>query len=655
MSSNRNALYVLRLVLGGQRNLASQSAPAVRSIHHHARGRSLSTASLASRDSEVDNTSPSTGSKPAHGDAIDFIVSNRAQVSKSEEGESTLPSFLESESSEYQTVSLTLPASSYHPEPIEWPTLFPHPHDARSHPRYGSTHGQKMCNPLYRLVAQERYTDALSVLNELTSHKVHIQNRHVYLEPMIASLKAGNGAAALKWFAIYPNRPATLNNPDLKRIWEPVINLFITDRKGIASDLEFLDAFLVTAGRKGLLPTLLPPILVHLAFSVPAYRSQPLLDKCISAYVQHTTSDESESVRAQVQREAVRPQTERWWASYLRKLIIAGWKEDAKRVYESRPMEVEWDSFTEKMVRETLFEYQEAEDGPKADTGSTSITDTPALAKQLRSALHELPTPSHLASLIRAISHPLIAHDHPTLLSRFERRFTRPLDTHPGRTSPTTQRKLWLHAEILNLQREGQHDKAIKLFRDSFIWIGLPDHPLNAADSTGSVLIDESEKIYPTIQLTTTILPSLIYTLPNPLKESIAPFFDSYLSSVSSFPPSLRPVPATFSVLLRELTHHRGSLAGLRALRSIANNGLSPGESGYAGVLLALAGKRHTGYMWSLLNQAEREPGGVGQRTYRGLMAVLIKTGMGKDAEKIYWRAREVLARDDVFDGLDVD
>ncbi|OCF44494.1 hypothetical protein I317_01563 [Kwoniella heveanensis CBS 569] len=586
------------------------------------------------------------------------MTSARTQVGSAEGGES-LPSFLESESSEYQTVSLTLPSISYHPEPIEWPTLFPHskPHDAHAHSRYGAAHKQKVCNPLYRLVAQERYTDALSVLNELTSHKVHIQNRHVYLEPMVASLKMGNKAAALRWFAIYPNRPATPSHPDLKRIWEPVINLLITDRKGITTDLEFLDAFLTMAGRKGLLPTLLPPMLVHLAFSVPAYRSQPLLEKCISTYIQHTTSEDSETPRAQVQREIVRPQMERWWASYLRKLIIAGWKDDAKRVYEGRPMGVEWDRFTEKMARETLFE-EHTQDKTKTNTDdfNISITDTSALAKQIRNALHDLPIPNQLASIIRAASHPLIAQEHPTLLQRFERRFTQPLGSHQGRTTSTIQRKLWLHADIINLQREGHHEEAIQLFRDNFIWIGLPDHPLNSdPKQSASFAVDERYKSYPTIQVITTLLPSLIYTLPTPLKSSIPSFFDLYIASVSSFPPSLRPAPATFSVLLRELTHHRGSLAGLRALRSISNSGLAPGEMGYAGVLLALAGKRHTGYMWSLLNQAEREPGGVGQRTYRGLMAVLIKTGMGKDAEKVYWRAREMLGREDVFDGLDVD
>ncbi|WVF67335.1 hypothetical protein IAT40_002086 [Kwoniella sp. CBS 6097] len=651
MSSNRNALYVLRLVLGGQRNSASQSHSTLGANFHPTQIRLLSTASLT-RESDIEASASAASTSPTHTSAVDSIPSVGARAASSDGGES-LPSFLESESSEYQTVSLTLPSISYHPEPIEWPTIFPHPHDAHHHTRYGTSHRQKVCNPLYRLVTQERYTDALSVLSELTSHKVHIQNRHVYLEPMVASLKAGNKAAALKWFAIYPNRPATPSHPELKRIWDPVINLFITDRKGITTDLEFLDAFLTMAGRKGLLPTLLPPMLVHLAFSVPAYRSQPLLEKCISTYIQHTTSEESESPRAQVQRDIVVPQMERWWASYLRKLIIAGWKEDARKVYESRPMGVKWDGFTEKMVKETLFE-QQVEEEVKSDVPGISITDTLALAKQLRDALHDLPTPNHLASLIRAISHPLITQDRPTLLTRFQRRFARPIGTHQGRSAPTTQAKLWLHAEIINLQREGHHEDAIKLFRHNFIWIGLPDHPLNL-DSSTQAPVDERSKIYPTIQVITTLLPSLISTLPEPLNSSIASFSDSYISSVSSFPPSLRPVPATFSVLLRELTHHRGSLAGLRALRSIANSGLAPGESGYAGVLLALAGKRHTGYMWSLLNQAEREQGGVGQRTYRGLMAVLIKTGMGKDAEKMYWRAREMLGREDVFDGLDVD
>ncbi|WVR09640.1 hypothetical protein IAU60_006713 [Kwoniella sp. DSM 27419] len=618
MSGSRNALYVLRLIWQGTST---------------GQRRSLSTAALA-RETGVNEQTASSSSVRL----FDF-----EDADTTDSGPST-PSFLEPESSEYKAVSLTLPPASYHPEPIQWPTLFPH------QPAAHAGHRQKMCNPLYRLVLQEHYDDALRVLDELQSHGQAVQHRHAYLEPMLQALKGGKKAEALRWFSVYPNRPATANHPELKSIWGPTIHLLVTDRKGILADDEFLSEFLTLAGKKGLLPTLLPPILPHLAFSVPAHRSRSLLERCISSYVQSTTSNESESSRALYQMEIVQSQVGHWWASYLRKLVMAGWEKDARALFADPPAGVSWDEFTSRMVSQMGVAVDR---DVEASADRMRVTNKSELANLLRSTLRDPPSPTQLAAIVRALTHPLIMGEHPTLLGRYQQRFLR-LAATAKREESRTRARLWVHAQIINAQREGKHDEAVRLFQDNLIWIGLPDHPLFQAASQTSSFTGRAVLVYPSIHIVTTLLPSLLLTTPSPLKKSIPAFVETYVADVPSYPPSLHPTSATFSVILREVAHHSGSLAALRTLRSMTTAGLEPGEAGYTAVLLALAGKRQTTHLWSLLNQAERDAV-LSKRTYRGLVAVLVKTGLGKDAEKMFWRAREKLDREDVFDDLDLD
>ncbi|WWC72237.1 uncharacterized protein I206_106199 [Kwoniella pini CBS 10737] len=625
-SSSRNALHVLRLVLRTQTISKSRLAS------------SSATAALI-RDSDISSSSSTLNNK-SHA-----ILSEDTTIR---------PSFLESESDEYTTASLLLPDRELDPEPIPWPKLFSH--SGEIPPK------SKFCDPIFRLVTQDRYKEALTIYHEIVSHNdkirqgvtighsIRIQHRHEYLKPALYSLKIGDHKSTLMWLGIYPNRPATYNHPALKEVWTPIINVFINDKGSFRDDPEFLQEFLILAGRKGLLPTLLPPILPHLVFSFPPENSKAILENAIQAYRESTTSDTSRTPRAKYQEEIVIKQIIEWWGSYLRKLLIAGWKIEARYLVDDKPFEGEWDQITQKFIMEELKSISESS---VDKSESLKLIDTSDIIMRIRSSLVDLPTPTELATLIRALSHPLINLEHPTLLSRFKSRFTRPPSTHRARNYPTIQQKLWLHAEILNLQREGDHCTALALFRDNFVWAGLPDQSLlfgQAPPPIGNLQL----KSYPTIQIITTIIPSIIYNLPHPISKTISTFYGNYVESIHTYPPSLRPNSVTYSTLLRELTHHSGSLAGLRAIRLVIDNGIEPGESSYAAVLYALAGRRQIEQFWSFLYQAERE-NMIGTTTYRGLMAILVKTGLTKDAEKLFWRARERYQNENVFDGLDVE
>ncbi|WWC64829.1 uncharacterized protein I303_107443 [Kwoniella dejecticola CBS 10117] len=622
-ASSRTALHVLRLVLRSQptqlpRRAASSAATAAAALVQ-----------------DTDNSS-SSSSAPTKSHAIPFAELTARS------------SFLESESDEYTTASLLLPAREVDLEPIPWPTLFPH---AGTLPPKS-----KFCDPIFRLVSQDRYKDALLIYSEILSHNdkvrrgvlaghsIRIQHRHAYLRPAIHSLKKGDHKSTLMWLGIYPNRPATYNHPALKSVWAPMIEIFINDKGSFRDDPEFLAEFLVLAGRKGLLPTLLPPILPHLTFAFPPEDSTSILGRAIQAYRESTTSDTSDSARAQYQEEIVDAQIAGWWGSYLRKLIIAGWKDQARYLVDHKPFSGEWDGITRKYIQEELEDEKRKPD-------SIRIADTSSVIRRIRSSLVDLPTPTELATLLRALSHPLLKSEHPTLAARYKSRFTRPPSTHKARRLPTIQQKLWIHAEILNLQLEGRHQDAVDLFRDNFIWIGLPDQTKIYGEIP--VIDRRMVKSYPSIHILTSVIPSIIYTLPHPTSKSAQTFYSTYIDSINTYPPSLRPTSATYSTLLRELTYHAGSLAGLRALRALTDNGIEPGQESYAAVLYALAGRRQIDQFWSLFSQAERE-NMLRTRTYRGLVAVLVKTGLAKDAEKVFWRAKERYKDEDVFEGLEI-
>ncbi|WWC95143.1 hypothetical protein V866_001997 [Kwoniella sp. B9012] len=639
-SAQRNALYVLRMVWRDPQIPLSR-----RSV-------STATATVPLTIQPDHSSSTTSTSTPPSTSSIDNVHSLLPMNTSST---TSTPSFLESESDEYTTANLLLPERHLHPEPIPWPTLFPNSNVIAPQ--------SKFCDPIYRLVARDRYNDALTIYKEILSHNtriqkgllghsIRIQHRHEYLKPAIKSLVEGDHQSTLLWLNIYPNRPATTNHPGLKEIWKPVLDIVINEKESFKEDPQFLQEFMVLVGKKGLLPTFLPQLLPHLTFAFPPETSLRILGESIKAYVSSTTSDNSQTDRAKYQKEIVQPQLVAWWGSYLRKLIIAGWKEQALDLANKKPFgeSGEWDDITSKFIDEELLEV-----GRRKKDESLRITDTTHIIRRIRASLRDLPTPTELSTLIRALSHPLIVQEHPTLLNRYKSRFVRPITIdrqRRGRDTPTIQNKLWIHSEIINLQKEGYHHQAVDHFRENFFWVGLP--PLETIYEEPKIPIgNPRSKTLPNIQLITTIIPSVIYTLPRPKSKTVKQFYSSYMSMIETTPPSLRPNQVTYSTLLRELTHHSGSMIGLLSLRGLIDKGINPGQESYAAVLYALAGRRHPEQMWDLLDQAEKDRM-VKLRTYRGLLAILVKTGLVREAERVFWRAREKTGREDVFDELEV-
>ncbi|KIY31886.1 hypothetical protein I305_05518, partial [Cryptococcus gattii E566] len=526
----------------------------------------------------------------------------------------------------------------------------------------------KFCDPLYRLVVHAHYDAARAIHAELSAHNVYIQRRHEYLAPAVAALDAGDTEQFFLWLALYPNKPATANTPELRRIWDPVVARVVAVFQS-AGDTAFLERFLRAAAKLGVLPTVLFPLAPHLTFALPPALSHSLLSTSIATYTRYTTSAESTSKRAHVQRRMVRRQVAVIWAAYLRGLVAAGWREQARELFEHSP--VEWDAFTKGYVESRLQGVPLAAAPP---------LESLPLSKQLL-----CPTslsPSQLASILDSLSSQPLCTTHPTLLPRFKHRFLRQRLGAASGPGTRERERTWLHAEIINFQKQGRHEDAVQVFVQHFFWLGLPLHPSfsSASAATSESNQDQTQnqnqtqKHYPSIQILVTLLPSLLPLLPPPLSTSVPKYLNAYVqlaldsksssSSSSMAPPALRPNNVMWSVVVREIVHWGGSKglehgrnvlsAAQAAARAAAvddsdcnSNSNVPGEAAYRALLLALAGRRRTHEMYELLDHMEvGEVGnggtiGTSIRTYIPLVAILAKSGLAGDAQRVLERGVE--------------
>lgn len=111
---------------------------------------------------------------------------------------------------------------------------------------------------------------------------------------------------------------------------------------------------------------------------------------------------------------------------------------------------------------------------------------------------------------------------------------------------------------------------------------------------------------------------------------------------------------------MREIVHWGGGgekgleqgrkvLALARRASEASEAGDGPGEAAYRALLLALAGRRRVDEMYDLLDHMESlsspssssfpaEPSGTSPKTYIPLVAILAKTGLAADAQRVLQR-----------------
>lgn len=97
------------------------------------------------------------------------------------------------------------------------------------------------------------------------------------------------------------------------------------------------------------------------------------------------------------------------------------------------------------------------------------------------------------------------------------------------------------------------------------------------------------------------------------------------------------------------LEHGRNVLSAAQAAARAAavddsdcnSNSNVPGEAAYRALLLALAGRRRTHEMYELLDHMEISTIGTSIRTYIPLVAILAKSGLAGDAQRVLERGVE--------------
>ncbi|KAL7424535.1 hypothetical protein Q5752_000219 [Cryptotrichosporon argae] len=509
---------------------------------------------------------------------------------------STLPpgraDFLEPESAEYERATSLLPRQTLPAAPVPWPSLFPHePPRARARAR--------PCDLVARLVAEDRLRAARTVVGELRALHTPIQHRALYLRAALsaladdaASAPADAKAGFLSWLALCPNRPATRNTPALRAAWEPVLARVLTH----AADHAFVAAFLELAGAKGLLPTVMGPVVPLLATLVPPDLSGDAMRRATAAYRQSTAGGQSQSKsnskRASARAAIVDAQIAGWWNTYARAVFLAGWGELAP------PSGVTWDAVTLAFYAgETLAPNAAADDDADADGPSPvkasadadsaahlAVPGRPDLLARMQAALAARTTiaPRDLAVLLRDLA------PFPAARAAFAARFCA---ARPGRASLTRAEAKYACARMLVLRSRGAHDGALRVFAATFHWLGLP--PLGRAIAAPSELRSRAgagpgagarrhapPRAVPDIHAVSAVLPAVLAD-PSTRLET---YHAAYLALVPTLPPALRPVSHTHAAFV----HASPKQYAARTVQRILDAGLDPGPAAWAALFAKL-------------------------------------------------------------------
>ncbi|KAI9633826.1 uncharacterized protein MKK02DRAFT_28586 [Dioszegia hungarica] len=523
--------------------------------------------------------------------------------------------FLEPSSDEYSSAALSLTAREPTLTP-EWATLYPLSSTPAIRPRPLT----RRCDALARLVHDGDIRAARCMHYELSELHVGIQRRAIYLTAAVAVLRPSDKgkAAFLFWLELVPNRPAVRSHPGIKGVWKPVVDRLINE---YSADKSFLSDFLFLAARKGILPTVLGPIMRHLAYITPVRELQEMMSRLEEVYLAGTTSRRSLSTRAAAHAAYAQLRVQEMRNSFLRAVAAAGWKYQAEHMLQDGQG---WTDFTRAYVEE-----RKAVGEAKAEPASDAAV---SLAERVLRAKAGKTSPSNLANLIEALE----INQRPRLLEILERRVTGGVDD--------SRRETWWHAKMLLGRRRGwSNQDIIKLFDQHFLWVGFP--PTNLAFG---IIDPATSKSYSDTKLTasphilSTVFRALLPLLPSPLE-----FHKSYLSLSSTLSPRLRPTTVTHIVLLREITFLQGPSAGLLGLRNMVDAGILPSLGVYEAILFSMAGRGEWAGLQGILGGMEAgveiAPGvkmaEPRKETYEAIKGILLKAERWEEVHEVVERA----------------
>lgn len=562
-----NALFVLRLVLSGRQTPRAGFSTAV-------------------IDREKDQTEAAwTGSSLFPG--LKALASRSAAVEESQGA----VDFLEDEGQEYQAIKSVLPARTTEASPIPWPTIFAH---EEQHQPVASTSSRtrtktriRACDPIARLVEDGNLVAARKVHDELRSIHSRVEMRFIYLDAARQCLNDKDVEGFLFWFKLYPNRPATLNHPGLKSIWEPVTSSIIDS---YPFDLEVLEQYALECAKKGVLPATIHSLIRHLAFVAPPNTSRRIIDDVISTYVSVTTSASSTSDRAQRSRALVDKQVGGWREAYRQAILELRW----------HASEGEGASSADRDWRESSASY------------SSRVAQLETLHDRIEAAIIAPPPAGDLAQTLLDIHAQTSGSASALDISwttqsqvAFRDHFIRPPGQSVRQLVPSTEVRTYEYWRAVMIAESRQipanHRAVIETFSEHFRWYGLPDHRLRPREGETDTTI--SSLMYPRRSIMTNLIPSLLATL-HP--EELVPFHHEYLALSRTMPPILRPDGPIHNLFVRAMAHRISVDAAIAAVKTIVAHGYNPGSQAMASILFDFGRSSTYDEMFRLLEAMER-------------------------------------------------
>ncbi|ORX40452.1 hypothetical protein BD324DRAFT_610766 [Kockovaella imperatae] len=433
-----------------------------------------------------------------------------------------------------------------------------------------------LCEVIVKAVRRRDFAEALGLLHQMRQAGLTVRERYEYKDAALDALKRGNKEEFVEWMELYPysgDDPTTIGQRR-QEVFDDLRDI-IRELRGMDEDTA--KRFLQLCARKGILASVIEHFIADWGATLRPERSLPMFVDVLNTFAEAAPERSDTFVR-----EVVTPSMSKWLNTYIRRIALAGWYEQAEALYQRLPKRLDYVSWRDPTGEIVGWKFEPRE--RRAEEGS--------LAKRVRAALHHVPSPTELAQLLNELE------SRPSLLKRFRQHLIRrPGNRYRPISSSRGERRLD-QAEILRSRPED----AIRYFLERYRYT-LPQHP-EVDRLEIKPWSKTAEPPLASIHIITALIPALLETLPRKLLPS---FHRAYLKQVESVAPFQRPTHATHSIFMRKIAKSCHGQQARRSLLAIAKAGMDPGPMAATWVLLGLARRGDWQQLEEFLGKMQRQ------------------------------------------------
>lgn len=467
------------------------------------------------------------------------------------------------------------------------------------------------CRPLLELVVadtSESLSRAKDIRAEILSYGHQLEEDERYIMAAERQLRARSSEDFLMWLSLYPTRTKRTiiaSTHVLDSHFYPIIQL-LHHRQRQQKNSEVVANFISICADKGLLSTILPPLMDCLTATFDPARSWIVLKDALERYQSWLFRSITPINQASRAKDALK-QISSWLDLYLQKILEQGHVEFADRVIlpHLQAHGVVLSSVTQRWMTMRAAH----------SNGASSLRPVyppfnhgEPLVLRLKHATEDPPAPMDLAEVIRATSRVGSWMGKKSYYSRFLAMYGFENINRQNLLRVRLKRRhvQWYKASILILQGTGDHAAAVEYFGSHFVPFGIPPHPFldwTVQKGRHRRLL----RAYPDTEALDTILPSLIYTLPPAEQLGWGEFWRDFVSMNSTLAPASRIDSAVVNKVVAIVAQRFGFSPARRALGITVEHGLAPEEPACAALLIALAKSGQTEALMAVLGRMSRE------------------------------------------------